>query len=71
MWGVSRRSRRRHQPCRCAIADARWTDARKQLLPTVRLTRAVVEALSRRSSKPRAHHAHPHRVYGAAMIVSG
>lgn len=37
------------------IADARWTDARKQLLTESRVltTRLLVEALSRRSSKPR------------------
>ncbi|MEP6959295.1 MAG: TIGR01777 family oxidoreductase [Nitrospirota bacterium] len=38
------------------IADARWTDARKRLLTESRVltTRLLVEALSRRSSKPRA-----------------
>ena len=37
------------------IADGRWTDARKQLLMESRVltTRLLVEALSRRSSKPR------------------
>ena len=37
------------------IADARWTDARKRLLTESRVltTRLLVEALSRRSSKPR------------------
>ncbi|MBU6432213.1 MAG: TIGR01777 family oxidoreductase [Nitrospirae bacterium] len=37
------------------IADARWTDARKRLLIESRVltTRLLVEALSRRSSKPR------------------
>lgn len=36
------------------IADARWTDARKQLLTDSRVltTRLLVEAMSRRSSKP-------------------
>jgi uncharacterized protein (TIGR01777 family) len=36
------------------IADARWTDARKRLLTEsrVHLTRCLVEAISRRSSKP-------------------
>jgi uncharacterized protein (TIGR01777 family) len=38
------------------IADGRWTDARKRLLSESRVltTRLLVEALSRRSSKPRA-----------------
>ncbi|MEY4704646.1 MAG: hypothetical protein RL042_842 [Nitrospirota bacterium] len=37
------------------IADARWTDARKRLLTESRVltTRLLVEAMSRRSSKPR------------------
>ena len=37
------------------IADARWTDARKRILTESRVltTRLLVEALSRRSSKPR------------------
>jgi uncharacterized protein len=38
------------------IADGRWTDARKRLLTESRVlsTRLLVEAMSRRSSKPRA-----------------
>ena len=39
-----------------SIADVRWTDARKRLLSESRVlsTRLLVEAMSRRSSKPRA-----------------
>jgi uncharacterized protein (TIGR01777 family) len=38
-----------------SIADARWTDARKRVLTDSRIltTRLLVEAISRRSSKPR------------------